>query len=279
MGEARRYRLDDLRRYASAIATGLGVAPRRASALASHLLWFDAVSAFDYGIATLPGLLSLIESGDVDPKAEGRVLSERAATLVYDAERGLPHLALERAAEIAGEKAREVGGGFIRVVNVGRIASAAGVAAGLAVGPLAASLLGLGGGYSVALPGAGGPPTVFDPAFAPPPSPLRGSKRGKSQPAPDEHPMQAALARAFAGEGWVIVALAVTIKDLCEESTRGRAFGLGVPHPADAVLTPEVAEASRREAADSGVFVAPSVWTALKGWADRLGVAPPDPVS
>ena len=82
MGDARRYRLDDLRRYAAALAAGLGVAPRRASALASHLLWFDAVSAFDFGIATLPGLLDRIESGDVDPTAEGRVRSERAATSV-----------------------------------------------------------------------------------------------------------------------------------------------------------------------------------------------------
>src|SRR5262249_7152269 len=62
VADVRRYRLDDLRRFAAALAAGLGIAPARASALATHLLWFDAAGAAPLGVATLTDVLEQLDS-------------------------------------------------------------------------------------------------------------------------------------------------------------------------------------------------------------------------
>ena len=123
-----RYRLDDLRRLATALGSSLGVSPPRASALATHLLWFDAAGASPFGMASLPGWLGRIEAGEVDPVSPGRAVLEHAGTAVFDAQGGLPPLALETAAGIASEKARDVGVGLVRVRNIGPTGPSAPVA-------------------------------------------------------------------------------------------------------------------------------------------------------
>ncbi len=84
-----RYGFDELRRFAAAIATAAGIAPPRAMALASHLLWFDAAGAPALGIATFPTWMEAIDRGQVHPMAMGRVVSERTALAVFDGENGL----------------------------------------------------------------------------------------------------------------------------------------------------------------------------------------------
>ena len=71
VSELAHYRLDDLRRFATALGTALGVPPTRAAELASHLLWFDAAGLADFGIATLPAWLERIEARGVEPAARG----------------------------------------------------------------------------------------------------------------------------------------------------------------------------------------------------------------
>ena len=139
---ATRFRLDDLRRFAASLASSLGVAPARASSLASHLLWFDAAGASSHGIATLPSWLARIENQEVDPTAEGRARQEHAGTSIFDAQNGLAPLVLARAAEIASEKARDLGVGIVRVQNLGPSGPPAPVAADLAVGPFVAVIAG-----------------------------------------------------------------------------------------------------------------------------------------
>lgn len=140
--------------------------PDRASALASHLLWFDSAGAARHGLETLPELLDRIARGEIDPKAEGKVGPERSATAVLDGKDGPPSLILARAAEIATEKAREVGVGLVRVKGIGRVGPAAPVVADVAVGPMIAAALGPAGAWSVALPAPEGLPLVIDSAFA-----------------------------------------------------------------------------------------------------------------
>ncbi len=100
-----RFDFDDLRRFAAALGIGCGLTPARALAMASHLLWFDAAGAANLGTASLPDWLEAIENGQVDPRSMGRVVGERSALAVFDGENGLPPLLLERAAELAVEKA------------------------------------------------------------------------------------------------------------------------------------------------------------------------------
>jgi LDH2 family malate/lactate/ureidoglycolate dehydrogenase len=104
-----RYRLDDLRRFATALGSAGGLPLARAQGLANHLLWYDAAGAAFFGIGTLPVWLAAIEAQRVDPKVVGEVKSERGALTVVDGQRGLPPLVLERGAGLAVEKAREMG--------------------------------------------------------------------------------------------------------------------------------------------------------------------------
>ena len=279
MADDRRYGLDDLRRYATDLGVGLGVLPVRASALASHLLWFDAAGAAPFGIATLPALLDRFESGEIDAKSEGAVISERTGTVVLDGRKGVPLLVLDRAGGLATEKARDSGVGLVRVSNVGAVGSAAVIAAEMAVGPTAALLVGPGPVWAVALPGAGGLPAVHDPSLVG--RQASQAKPGKSaKPSPPEpEPLAALWAQLLAGDGgWLVAAYTVT----AQESLAGFFGRLSEPFRGlvgrEGVLLPEPWEVRRREARERGLAIAPSGWKALGQWAERLGVAPPEPL-
>jgi LDH2 family malate/lactate/ureidoglycolate dehydrogenase len=177
--KAPRYRLDELRRFAAALGAGAGLAPERAMELATHLLWFDAAGAARHGLATLPDWLAKLERGEVDPRAEGRIGAEHAATAVLDGQGGLAPLDPVAGAGVAGEKAREVGVGLVRVTGLGPSGPAAAVAAELAIGPQVGLVLGPGPHRALAVPTAAGLPLVFDSALAegPTPPPLRSRTR------------------------------------------------------------------------------------------------------
>ncbi|WP_435015493.1 Ldh family oxidoreductase [Tundrisphaera sp. TA3] len=266
-GVAERYRLDDLRRIAADLAKQAGVAPARASALATHLLWFDAAGVPAHGIGTLPEWLDRIDSGEIDPRAEGKARGERAGTAVFDAGAGLPPLILARAAEIATEKARELGIGMVRVVNLGRGGSAAPVAAEMAMGPFAATIVGPGPTWTVALPMPEGLPALYDSALIP-----DGGR-------PADPGIWPAWASAIAGEeGWAILALAVpaleslsSFHERVSASFRGGSGGEGL-------LLPGPWDDRRREARERGVALDGPALVQLRDRADRLGLAFPLPI-
>ena len=265
--DARRYRLDDLRRFATALASALGVAPARASALATHLLWFDAAGVPRFGLGSLPGRLEAIESGAVDPAAAGVVTLERSGTAVFDARRGLPLLALDRAAGIAVEKARDVGVGLVRVVNVGDPGSAAGVAAEAAIGPVSVTVLGPGPSWTVALPGDEGLPVVYDTALA-----GADGARPSAEALDGLPPWISALLPAG---GWLVLAASVTATEsLTTFQARVSEAFKGRDDPPGR-LGPRRWEDRRREARERGVASDPARWDDLLGWAERLKVTPP----
>jgi LDH2 family malate/lactate/ureidoglycolate dehydrogenase len=280
--DVRRFRLDDLRRFILALAAGVGVSTARASALASNVLWFDAAGAAHLGIATLPDCLGRLANGAIDSHAEGRVISERSASAVFDGERGIPLLVLERAAGLASEKARECGAGLVRVVNAPATGSAAGIAAEVALGPAAALILGPGASWTVALPSAEGLPIVFEPALA---SEL-GGKAGRSNAAKVGAARQA-LARLLApwaavlapGEGWLVAALSITAMESLSTFHERVADTLHGLDEADGLLLPTPWEARRCEARARGVSVRAASWKALQTWADRLAVEVPVPLA
>lgn len=288
MAEVRRYRVEDLRGFGAALAAALGVAPARASALAGQLLWFDAAGVSGLGVGSLPDLLKSIEDKEIDPKNEGLVVAERAATAVLDAGRGVPLLVLERAAGIAGEKARDVGVGIVRVKNLAPVESAAGIASEIAIGPHAAFLLGPGSGtrWSVALPCAEGLPAVFDPM-------LRAAESAKK---PKKHDVGAegpptALARLFGPwasvlvqpDEWLIVALSIVAIEGLSAFHERVTEAVRVLESEDVAspgrLVPSVWEARRREFRERGVSVSSARWNALRAWAEKLAVEPPNHLS
>lgn len=265
--KALRFRLDDLRRFAAALGAGVGLAPERAMALATHLLWFDAAGAPLFGIGTLPDWLARIERGAVDPRSEGRIGTEHAASAVLDGQGGLPPLILSRAAGVAGEKAREVGVGLVRVTGLGPSGPAAAVAAELAIGPQVGLVLGPGPHQALALPTAEGLPLVFDSALA-------------GEPAPPALPVSSLIAPwallAPAGEVVVVAVVVTTMEPLATFHER---LGVALKDRGDTPgrLLPGAWDALRREVRERGVPLGDAVLAELRRRAERLGLEPPSP--
>ena len=253
------HRVDELRRFASDLATGLGVPPARASSLATHLLWFDAAGASSHGIATLPKWLDRIDRKEIDPKAEGRAGSEKAGTAVFDAQNGITPLALESAARVASEKARDVGVGIVRVKNLPAGGPAAPAAAGLAIGPNLAVIVGPGPSIAVAVPTSEGLPLVYDSALA-----------GSRDPIPTWMGEWSPWIAAIAGfDGWAILALSVAAFEPLAQ------FHARIAANAGASLVPRAWEIRRAEARERGILLDPATIDALKSWGDRLRVPCP----
>jgi LDH2 family malate/lactate/ureidoglycolate dehydrogenase len=265
-----RCRLDELRRFATELISGLGVSPPRAAAMVSQLLWFDAAGASNFGIATLPRWLERIDAGEFDAAAEGRVMIERNGTAVLDGQNGLPPLILGRAAGVAVEKARDAGVALVRVAHVGPTGPAAAVAAEIAIGPWSAMILGPGPSWSLAIPSDSGLPAVFDSALAEVETDGRNTPRSRPSWPDGLAPWAAVLAPE---EGWLIAAFAVAaweplpvFHSRVKEALDGRAAGPGQ-------LLPTAWEAHRRTVREQGVPLPDAVRQELSRWAERVGVA------
>ncbi len=240
---------------ATCLAAAVGIRPDRAAALANSLLWFDEAGAGESGIARLPDLLDRIAKGEIDPKAEGRVGPERAATAVLDGQNGPPELILARAAAIASEKAREVGSGLVRVKGIGRTGPAAPIVAEVAIGPMIAVALGPNGAWSVALPSPEGVPLLADSALGSAPEWL-----SKLVPWSPVTP---------AGE-WLVQAISVTaLEPLAGFHERVAEAAKSVPK---SPLRPETLETLRRDAREKGVVLSEATRSSLRKWAERLDV-------
>ena len=263
MSHPPRYRLDEVRRFAAALAAGAGLTPARAAALATHLLWFDAAGAAGFGIAALPDWLGRIERGEIDPRAEGTLGVEHAGTLVLDGRGGVPPLVLARAAGIAVEKARDVGLGIVRVANLGPAGPAAPIAAEVAIGPEAAAVLGPGPAWAIALPSPAGLPLVADSALA------------GDAPIPAELAPWALLAPA--GDRLIVTLSVRAIEPLAAFHERIAAAARSLAG-SPGRLVPEAWEARRREIRERGVPIAGGPLAELLGRAEALGLAPPEPV-
>jgi hypothetical protein len=263
-----------MRRFATDLVSGLGVAPSRAWALASHLLWFDAAGASSFGIATLPRWLERIEGREFDLAAEGKVMTERNGTAVLDGQNGLPPLILERAAGLAVEKAREAGVGLVRVAHLGPTGPAAFVAAELAIGPQAALILGPGPSWSLAMPSDRGLPAVYD-------SSLHVAERAHHSPPAWRDGVGPWAAVLVPDEGWLIAAVAIAAWEplLAFHSRVKEALGDQEGGPRPGQLLPEAWETHRRDIREHGVPVPAAVRNQLLPWAERLGVQPlaPEP--
>lgn len=257
MGDHQRFRLDDLRRFGIAVAGAVGVAPARASAFVSGLLWYDAADAPGFGIATLPDWTGAIEAGEVDPKAEGVVGKEYTATAVLDGRRGIGPLILRRAAEIAQEKAREVGAGVVRVVNLGRVGALAEVAAEIAIGPMVGTVAGS-MGLAVAVPVGGSVPAVYDSSLDP-----------KSRPGLPPW--------ADGADGWLVTARAAAAIDSLATVHEHVASLLKVDPPSPGEVRPDAWQARRLDHIENGLPLDADIRGKLAACGERLGVAFPDP--
>ncbi len=269
MSELIHFRLDDLHRHAAELASGVGVAPAKGAALATHLLWFDAVGASQFGIATLPRWLERINAREFDAAAEGKVMTERNGTAVLDGQNGLPPLVLERVVGIATEKAREAGVGLVRVTPLGPMGPAAGVAAELAIGPFLAAIVGPGPSWSLALPSEEGLPVVFDSAL---------DHGHETEPCSEPPAWTIALAPwaevLSPRGGWLVAAVTIAAWESLSSFHERVKHALDASATSPGLLRPDARAAQRRGVREHGVPLPKAVCNDLTLWAERLGVNP-----
>lgn len=247
-------RLDRLYRIAASLLTAAGVKPERASALAWHRLWFDAAGLPDHGLALVPLLLDQIARGEVEPRAEGKVLHERGATAVFDGKNGPSTLALARAAEIAVEKAREFGTGLVHVRGIAPTTSAAPVVSDIAIGPMVGTAVGPEGAWTVAIPASMTQPLLHDALF------------GEAKAGPTFAPWS-----PFTLDGeWAVQATSVKAIEPLESLHARVARCLAAS--GDGRFSHEKLESGRRAAHEQGLTIEPTLIDLLRGHSERLGV-------
>ncbi|WP_158633495.1 Ldh family oxidoreductase [Tautonia sociabilis] len=270
MSQSHRYRPEELRRLATDLLSRAGLARERASAMARLLLWYDAVAAHEFGIASLVTWLARLERGEFDANQEGRVGPEHASTAVLESKRGLPPLVLARAAVIASQKARDVGVGMVRVVGLPEeLGPAAAIAADLAIGPYAGAVLGPGSAQAAAVPSAEGVPVVYDSTLG------AGEEGGPPEGAIDRLAPWALLA---GGEDVLVVAVAVAAFESLVSFHRRVASAIAGKGERPGWIFPELWQARREAIQHAGIPLAADTLRAIRERADSAGVAFPGPV-
>src|SRR6202040_1621955 len=75
-----------LRDFGAALGEKAGLAPDRAKVQAEVLLEADLMGHTTHGLAMLPGFLSSIATGAIRAKGAPRIISDRGATVLWDAD-------------------------------------------------------------------------------------------------------------------------------------------------------------------------------------------------
>jgi LDH2 family malate/lactate/ureidoglycolate dehydrogenase len=242
-------------------------------ALTEHVLWFEQANKTQFGVAGLHEWLIGQDTHEFKSEAECRLVHETAATATLDAQRGLSPMMQARAAEIALEKAREVGVGLVSVWNFRPKGSAAPLVASVALGPFLASSFGPEAQPAIAIPVAGGLPRVIDLAWA--------DSRARHWAVLNRILLGRAMADSLMAFGWVVQVTSVQAlgnegtpfeneTDLADESVSAVA--------AECVLEPETWHASRERAWKTGVAIPQATWKSLKHWIERAKMEPPQPL-
>ncbi len=210
-----------------------------------------------------------------------------------DGHNGITPLVLERAAELAIQKARDTAVALVRITHLGGLGSAAAVVAAMALRPVAGLVLGPGRLWSAAVPSPAGLPIVFDsgladiepgPAPAPTPAGARAGRQRKSVRSSATRLSSPPLDGAgnwsgllVSGDSWLVAAIALAeLEPMSEFHDRVNEW---IQALADRPgrLTPAIWTDRHNEAHERGVAIAASVWKELKHWADRLAVVAPSP--
>src|ERR1700680_529568 len=90
-----------------------GIPTDDAAQVAKLMAESDAYGGDAHGIFRLQQYVSQIENGAINARPKIRIINERAGTAVLDGDKGLGHLVMKRAAELAIEKARLTGVGWV----------------------------------------------------------------------------------------------------------------------------------------------------------------------
>jgi len=93
--------------------TAAGIPPEDATQVAALMGEADARGGDAHGVFRLPQYVKQIQSGAVNPRPSIRVVSSKAGTALVDGDNALGHLVMKCATELAIEKARQCGVGWV----------------------------------------------------------------------------------------------------------------------------------------------------------------------
>jgi L-2-hydroxycarboxylate dehydrogenase (NAD+) len=99
--------------FISRALVSVGVPPEDAGQVAALMADSDARGGDAHGVFRLPQYVKQIQDGAVNPRPNIRIVNDRAGTALIDGDNALGHLVMKRAAELAVEKARKCGVGWV----------------------------------------------------------------------------------------------------------------------------------------------------------------------
>ena len=138
MPEARVH-FEPLRRFLTAALERLGLPPADAAIVGDLMAQAELQGSDGHGAIRLLPYARRIRAGGINLKPNIKVVQERPGTAVLDGDNGMGHLVMQRAAEIAIEKARHCGIGWVG----SRFSNHAGPASLYARMPMAHDMIGL----------------------------------------------------------------------------------------------------------------------------------------
>ncbi len=106
---ALRFSPGDLRRFSGELLAAVGVPAANAALVAGSLVAANLRAVDTHGVQLLTFYLGRIEKGEIDPLAEGRVISESGGCLLYDGENGLGQVVSDACSAHAVRLAQEHG--------------------------------------------------------------------------------------------------------------------------------------------------------------------------
>jgi LDH2 family malate/lactate/ureidoglycolate dehydrogenase len=104
---------DRVQRFIAQAFASVGMPERDAADVAALMTRADLLGADGHGIFRLPQYLRRIRAGGINLRPMVRVVHERGATGLIDGDNGMGHLVVKRATELAIEKARSNGIGWV----------------------------------------------------------------------------------------------------------------------------------------------------------------------
>ena len=115
--EAKKYQAQDLKAFLATAFKALDVPSADAEEVAHLMAQADLLGYDTHGSFRLRQYVNRLRDGGNNPQPNIQVVSENAATAIVDGDNGLGHLAMNRAVDVAIEKARQSGIGWVGVRN------------------------------------------------------------------------------------------------------------------------------------------------------------------
>src|SRR6195256_616347 len=105
--------ITELQSFITRALTSAGIPPEDAAQVAALMAESDARGGDAHGVFRLPQYVKQIQDGAVNATPNIQIVSDRAGAALIDGDNGLGHLVVKRAAELAIEKARQCGIGWV----------------------------------------------------------------------------------------------------------------------------------------------------------------------